>query len=112
MLYHKTLSDRHKNQRQIASANGTARGFSDEAPFSCFIKTNDNIRQVLICGGNFYRRGERMSQEQLRNELYYYLAVGILNKMAAQGLITEEEHRQIDSLNRKYFQPELAVILR
>ena len=53
-----------------------------------------------------------MSQEQLQNELYYYLAVGILNKMAAQCLITEEEHRQIDSLNRKYFQSELGVILR
>ena len=53
-----------------------------------------------------------MSQDQLRNELYYYLALGVLNKMAVQGLITEEEHRQIDSLNRKYFQPKLAVILR
>ena len=53
-----------------------------------------------------------MSQEQLRNELYYYLAVGILNKMAAQGLISEVDRRQSDSLNRKYFQPELAVILR
>ena len=53
-----------------------------------------------------------MSQEQLRNELYYYLALGVLNKMAAQGLITDEEHRQIDSLNRKYFHPELNGILR
>ena len=53
-----------------------------------------------------------MSQDQLQNELYYYLAFGVLNKMAAQGLITEEEHRQIDSLNRNCFQPELAGILR
>lgn len=53
-----------------------------------------------------------MSQDQLKNELYYYLALGVLNKMVAQGLITEEEHRQIDSLNRNYFQPELAGILR
>lgn len=53
-----------------------------------------------------------MSQDQLKNELYYYLALGVLNKMVDQGLITEEEHRQIDSLNRNYFQPELAGILR
>ena len=53
-----------------------------------------------------------MSQDQLQNELYYYLALGVLNKMAVQGLITEEEHRQIDSLNRNYFRPELAGILR
>ena len=53
-----------------------------------------------------------MSQDQLQNELYYYLALGVLNKMAVQGLITEEEHRQIDSLNRHCFQPELAGILQ
>ena len=53
-----------------------------------------------------------MSQDQLRNELYYYLALGVLNKMAVQGLITEEEHRQMDSLNRNCFQLELAGILR
>lgn len=55
-----------------------------------------------------------MSQDQLKNEIYYYyyLSLGILNKMAAQGLITKEEVRQIDSLNRHCFQPELAGILQ
>ena len=53
-----------------------------------------------------------MSQDQLENEIYYYLSLGILNKMAAQGLITKEEYRQIDSLNRHCFQPELAGILQ
>ena len=99
MLYHKTLSDRHKNHRQIASANGTARGFSDEAPF---LFTSDLCR----------RRRKHMSQDQLKNEICYYLSLGILNKMAAQGLITKEEYRQIDSLNRHCFQPELAGILQ
>lgn len=53
-----------------------------------------------------------MSQDQLKNEIYYYLSLGILNKMAAQGLITKEEYRQIDSLNRHCFQPKLAGILQ
>ena len=99
MLYHKTLSDKHKKQRQIATANGTARGFSDEAPF---------LFRSDLC----IRRRKHMSQDQLENEIYYYLSLGILNKMAAQGLITKEEFRKIDSLNRHCFQPELAGILQ
>ena len=52
-----------------------------------------------------------MSQKQFQNELYYRLSVNLIQKMLAKGLITEDEFKKIDALNRVSFSPKLAAIM-
>jgi len=52
-----------------------------------------------------------MSQEQMQNELNYCLALRIIKKMLIKGLITDDEFKKIDRLNRNSFKPELAQIM-
>ena len=52
-----------------------------------------------------------MSREQFQNELNYGLSVKILLAMLDKGLITHDEYRRIDKLNRVSFSPELASIM-
>jgi hypothetical protein len=53
-----------------------------------------------------------MSQEQFQNELNYSLSVKFIQKMLDKGLITEDEFKKIDRLNRASFKPNLAQIMR
>ena len=52
-----------------------------------------------------------MSQEQFQNELNYRLSVKFIQKMLVKGLITEDEFKKIDALNRISFSPKLAAIM-
>ncbi len=52
-----------------------------------------------------------MTHEELENEFFYHQSVQILNKMLEKRLITEEEYKKIDLLNRKSFMPKLAKIM-
>ena len=52
-----------------------------------------------------------MSNEQLRNEIDYFLSVNIIKKMLESGLISPEEFRKIDMLNRESFKPNLACLM-
>jgi hypothetical protein len=52
-----------------------------------------------------------MSQEQFQNELNYSLSVKLIQKMLVKGLITEDELKKIDRLNRESFKPNLALIM-
>ena len=40
----------------------------------------------------------RMSKEQMRQEKLYQATMSMVRKMLAEGLITEEEYRQIDTM--------------
>ena len=55
--------------------------------------------------------GLYMSQEQFQNELNYRLSVKFIQKMLVKGLITEDEFKKIDRLNRISFSPKLAAIM-
>ena len=52
-----------------------------------------------------------MSHEQLQNELNYSMSVKLIQKMLAKGLITPDEYRKIDMLNRESFRPNLACLM-
>ena len=43
----------------------------------------------------------RMSKEQMRQEKLYQVTMSMVRKMLAEGLITEEEYRQIDTMSWK-----------
>ena len=52
-----------------------------------------------------------MSHEQLQNELNYSMSVKLIQKMLTKGLITPDEYRKIDMLNRESFKPYLACLM-
>ena len=52
-----------------------------------------------------------MSNEQMHNEIDYVLSVNIIKKMLTKGLISPEEYRKIDMLNRESFKPNLACLM-
>lgn len=51
-----------------------------------------------------------MNKENGANEVMYKMAELLLKKMLENGLITEEECRQIRKLNMETFAPELAMV--
>lgn len=51
-----------------------------------------------------------MQQKKDTNEMYYKLAVKLLDLMLRNEFITKEEYEKIDSLNRNTFQPELSGV--
>lgn len=51
-----------------------------------------------------------MTQEQVKNEIFYRMALAFLDRLLAEGLITEEEHKETDRLNAARFGlPEYAA---
>lgn len=51
-----------------------------------------------------------MSNTQESNEVKYKIAVKLLNIMLRNGLISYDEYKKIDDLNRQTFTPELSKI--
>lgn len=47
----------------------------------------------------------RMSKEQMTNEKLYQATMSMVRKMLAEGLITEEEYRQIDTMFLAKYRP-------
>lgn len=47
----------------------------------------------------------RMSKEQMRQEKLYQVTMSMVRKMLAEGLITEEEYRQIDTMFLEKYHP-------
>ena len=52
----------------------------------------------------------RMSKEQMRQEKLYQVTMSMVRKMLAEGLITEEEYRQIDTMFIEKYQPKIGVL--
>lgn len=46
-----------------------------------------------------------MSKEQMRQEKLYQATMSMVRKMLAEGLITEEEYRQIDTMFLAKYRP-------
>lgn len=51
-----------------------------------------------------------MSRFQEANEVQYKITVKLLNIMLRNGIITTEEYKKIDHLNRQTFTPELSQV--
>lgn len=47
----------------------------------------------------------RMSKEQMGQEKLYQATMSMVRKMLAEGLITEEEYRQIDTMFLEKYRP-------
>lgn len=51
-----------------------------------------------------------MTKEQSVREIEYKMALKLLNILLNRGIITEEEFKRIDELNRQTFSPELSEV--
>ncbi len=51
-----------------------------------------------------------MSKEEFKNEKLYQATMHIARKMLNEGLITEEEYRQIDTIFSEKYQPTLGTL--
>lgn len=51
-----------------------------------------------------------MSKNQTANEVKYKVAVKLLDIMLRNGLISPDEYKKIDELNRQTFMPELSGV--
>lgn len=47
----------------------------------------------------------RMSKEQMRQEKLYQATMSMIRRMLTEGLITEEEYRQIDTMFLEKYRP-------
>ena len=52
-----------------------------------------------------------MSNEMFTAELRYQTAVSLAKKLLVQGLLTEEEYAEIDTILLKEFSPSLGTLL-
>jgi hypothetical protein len=57
------------------------------------------------------KTGRTLSKEEFHGELNYWRSHKIIQKMLDRGLITPDEFRKIDALNRKSFSPGLAQLM-
>lgn len=51
-----------------------------------------------------------MNKEEFKNEKLYQATMHIARKMFNEGLITEEEYRQIDTIFSEKYQPTLGTL--
>lgn len=64
------------------------------------------LRQCVYAHCLLYMKGEHnMSNEQMKNEIFYKMAKTSLDEMLRKKEITQEEHEKIDKLNRQKFLP-------
>ena len=66
-----------------------------------FFQSMDRRREntaAMIATSDTGSEAARMSKEQMRREKLYQATMSIVRKMLAEGLITEEEYRQIDTM--------------
>ncbi len=68
------------------------------------IYKRDYIKKVYRMGGRV------MTKEQLSKEVEYKMALKLLNILLNRGMITDEEFKKIDELNRQTFSPELSEV--
>ncbi len=51
-----------------------------------------------------------MSKTQASNEVQYKISIKYLNILLRNGIITLDEYKKIDDLNRQTFTPELSQV--
>lgn len=52
-----------------------------------------------------------MSKEEFRNEKLYQTTMHLVRKMLEEGIISEEEYRQIDTIFLEKYQPVFGTLL-
>lgn len=57
-----------------------------------------------------FGQGSEVNSVNLQNELMYQMTMSIARKMFSEGLMTEDEYRQIDTMFREKYQPKIGTL--
>ena len=55
-------------------------------------------------------QGSEVNSVDLQNELMYQMTMSIARRMFSEGLMTEDEYRQIDTMFREKYQPKIGTL--
>ena len=55
-------------------------------------------------------QGSEANSVDLQNELMYQMTMSIARRMFSEGLMTEDEYRQIDTMFREKYQPKIGTL--
>ena len=73
-----------------------------------FFQSMDRRREntaAMIATSDTGSEAARMSKEQMRQEKLYQATMSMIRRMLTEGLITEEEYRQIDTMFLEKYRP-------
>ena len=57
-----------------------------------------------------FGQGSEVNSVDLQNELMYQMTMSIARRMFSEGLMTEDEYRQIDTMFREKYQPKIGTL--
>ena len=57
-----------------------------------------------------FGQGSEVNSVNLQNELMYQMTMSIARRMFSEGLMTEDEYRQIDTIFREKYQPKIGTL--
>ena len=57
-----------------------------------------------------FGQGSEVNSVNLQNELMYQMTMSIARRMFSEGLMTEDEYRQIDTMFREKYQPKIGTL--
>ena len=55
-------------------------------------------------------QGSEVNSVDLQNELMYQMTMSIARRMFSEGLMTEDEYRQIDTMFREKYHPKIGTL--
>ena len=57
-----------------------------------------------------FMHDSEVNSVNLQNELMYQMTMSIARRMFSEGLMTEDEYRQIDTMFREKYQPKIGTL--
>lgn len=57
-----------------------------------------------------FMQDSEVNSVNLQNELMYQMTMSIARRMFSEGLMTEDEYRQIDTMFREKYQPKIGTL--
>ena len=57
-----------------------------------------------------FGQGSEVNSVNLQNELMYQMTMSVARRMFSEGLMTEDEYRQIDTMFREKYQPKIGTL--
>lgn len=57
-----------------------------------------------------FMQDSEVNSVNLQNELMYQMTMSIARRMFSEGLMTEDEYRQIDTMFREKYQPKIGAL--
>lgn len=74
-----------------------------------FKHTETTTGSIAAVNATFVQ-GSEVNSVDLQNELMYQMTMSIARRMFSEGLMTEDEYRQIDTMFREKYHPKIGTL--